>query len=260
MTDKYIYYAKRCTCNRVYPLSVAQGFQSGDVVCDSETDTKAVMFWHYSGFAYISGEPDGEFLQTVLRDYILRERERRFVLITDDAEVIGFFSGMEGIAFDKRAEYRYDGDLSGPADPCGFGIGRITAENIGSIRGRITPAFSWPDEELFLKNGFGYVATDGDKIAAAAFSAAVSSDEVDIGVETAEEYRRRGLAKTLTSIMCRDIVSMGKRPVWAHSVSNIGSMRTALCCGFTQDRVNTVIRKVTIQNNGLKYEDRKQHP
>ncbi len=241
-TDKYINFASRCSADRVYPMSVAQGFQSGDIVCDRTTGTRAVMFWHYSGFAYISGEPDGEFLQTVLRDYILCERERRFVLITDDPEVISFFSEKEDVTFDRRAEYRYCGAVPSACD-CEYRIERITEENVGAIRGRITPSFSWDSEERFFKNGFGYVALDGDKVASAAFSAAVSSDEVDIGVESAEEYRRQGLAKTLTNIMCRDIVSIGKRPVWAHSVTNTGSGRTALGCGFAEDRVNTVIRK-----------------
>ncbi len=81
---------------------------------------------------------------------------------------------------------------------------------------------------------------------AVAFSAAVSSDEVDIGVETHGDYRRKGLAGLLTDRMCEQIISIGKRPVWAHSISNKGSMNTAMKCGFVQDRINTVIKKKDI--------------
>ena len=83
---------------------------------------------------------------------------------------------------------------------------------------------------------------DGDTVAAVAFSASVSTEEVDIGVETAEPYRRKGLAKALVGRMCRDIVSMKKKPVWAHAASNTGSMQTALSAGFSVDRINTVIK------------------
>ena len=83
---------------------------------------------------------------------------------------------------------------------------------------------------------------DGDRLVATAFSAAVSSDEVDVGVETDENYRHKGLAKALADIMCREIISIGKNPVWAHAISNEGSKHTALSVGFVEDRVNTVIK------------------
>ena len=82
-----------------------------------------------------------------------------------------------------------------------------------------------------------------DKVIAVAFSAAVSSDEVDIGVETDENYRHQGLAKVVADRMCREIISQGKKPVWAHAIANEGSKYTALGVGFTNDRVNTVIKK-----------------
>ncbi len=98
--------------------------------------------------------------------------------------------------------------------------------------------------------GFGYISgkpSDGflnqEKVCAVAFSAAVSSDEIDIGVETHEDYRRKGLAVILAGRMCERTLEIKKRPVWAHSISNMGSMNTALKCGFVQDKINTVIRK-----------------
>ncbi len=51
----YIAWAERNYCNQVYPLSIAEGIQPGDIFVDDEKDTKSVLFWHYSGFAYISG-------------------------------------------------------------------------------------------------------------------------------------------------------------------------------------------------------------
>ena len=241
--EKYSYFARQCTSNRVYPLSIAQGIQSGDIVCDDETDTRSVLFWHYAGFAYLSGEITEAFLQTVYRDYVQKERERRFALITNDLEAIRFFSDKKDVKQDIRIEYRYDKNRVHYTDTSDYRIESVSDANIRSIQGRITPSFSWSSERQFLKNGFGYAAMDGNRVAAVAFSAAVSSDEVDIGVETGEEYRHRNLAKTLAGRMCREIVSMGKRPVWAHAASNIASMRTARSIGFIADRENVVIRK-----------------
>ena len=47
----------------------------------------------------------------------------------------------------------------------------------------------------------------------------------------------------MVNSMCEHIAEIGKRPVWAHAVSNKASMNTALKCGFVQERINTVIRK-----------------
>ena len=40
---KYIEAAKKCTANRVYPLSIATGIQTGDIYAD---ERGCVLFWH----------------------------------------------------------------------------------------------------------------------------------------------------------------------------------------------------------------------
>ena len=241
--NPYCVFAKHCSANRVYPLSVAQGFQDGDIFIDADHGVRAVLFWHYAGFAYLSGEITEPFLDRIYRDYFQQQLRRRFVLVTDDRRVTGFFAEKDNIILEQRIEYRYDNAPPDSFHSCGYRIEAISDANLQKIRGRIIPFFSWSGEERFLKDGFGYVAMDGDTVAAVAFSAAVSTEEVDIGVETAEPYRRKGLAKALVDRMCRDIVSMKKKPVWAHAASNTGSMQTALRAGFAVDRINTVIKK-----------------
>ena len=239
---QYYEYAKQCSSNRVYPLSIVEGMQDGEIIPDDENNIKAVLFWHYSGFAYLSCDADESFLQKIYEDYYLKENERRFILITNDPKVIQFFSDKDDLVFDKRAEYSFS-SLQQKEFKCDYRIERIDESNYERIQGRIIPTFSWIGKEQFLKNGFGYVALDGDNVIAIAFSAAVSSEEVDIGVETDENYRYKGLAKALADKMCREVLNIGKKPVWAHAVSNEGSKHTALAVGFVEDRINTVIRK-----------------
>ena len=253
-------YAGNCGANRVYPMSIAQGLQDGEIIPGAEQipdgekipgaekipdveiipDGDAVLFWHYAGFAYISGNLDEEFLNKIYREYFQKEPERRFVLVTDDPNVEDFFADKECVRLEKRAEYRF-GSLLDVRPECEYRIEQISETNYDRIHGKIVPDFSWASREQFLKNGFGFVALDGEKVIAVAFSAAVSSDEVDIGIETDESYRHQGLAKVLADRMCREIMKQGKQPVWAHSVSNEGSKRTAESVGFIQERVNTVI-------------------
>lgn len=233
-------FARNSTSNAVYPLSIAEGFQDGNVIFSD--DSKAALFWHYCGFAYLSGRVEESFLEKIYQEYFEKTLDRRFVLITDNSKVIEFFSDKDDIVTDKRVEYRF-GNLLQSAPECKYKVEPISANNYDRIHGNIVPTFSWSCKEHFLKNGFGFVALDVDKVIAVAFSAAVSSDEVDIGVETDENYRHQGLAKVVADRMCREIISQGKKPVWAHAIANEGSKYTALGVGFLEDRVNTVIRK-----------------
>ena len=114
--------------------------------------------------------------------------------------------------FQTRKEYRFSRGATFSEEELNtdLRIEKINASNIKAIQGRIVPAFSWESDDAFLKNGFGYVAMDGEKFAAIAFSAAVSSEEVDIGVETNEAYRNRGLAKIVARYMIREVLNIGK--------------------------------------------------
>lgn len=236
-------YARGCPANRVYPLSIATGTQDGDIYVDGKG---CVLFWHYCGFAYISGDVSADVLEEVYRSFLVSDTERRFLLITDSKSVSDYYSGRDLLRVDKRIEYTHSGILEKQPelDDC-FVIERITSDNIGVIQGRITPAFSWNDRDIFLRNGFGFMARSKDdgSFAAVAFSSAVSSEEVDIGVETAETYRHHGLASCLAYKMCEEIMRQGRRPVWAHSETNTGSQKTALSVGFKPIGINTVIHR-----------------
>ena len=84
---------------------------------------------------------------------------------------------------------------------------------------------------------------DGDTPAAWAFSAAVSGEEIDIGVETAESYRRMGLASAAARGMLRYVLGVGKRAVWACHAGNAGSRRVAEGLGFTLTAECFTVRK-----------------
>ena len=251
--DKYVDWAGRCRSNQVYPRSIAEEIQAGDIFADHEDDPRAVLFWHYCGFGYLSGNTDEHFLEEIYKDILNAAADRRFLLITDDPVVIRYYSEKPNIRMSQRIEYRFAArpiDIKEQKTPAGKGIHieRIDSCILSVIKGRITPSFSWNSKERFLENGFGYAALEQEKIAAAAFTAAISSEEIDIGVETKEEYRRRGFAHFLVDEMCREILAQGKRPVWAHAEQNIASGKIARDSGFVPVRTNIVISRNNAQN------------
>lgn len=238
--SRFVDSAKRCTANRVYPMSIAEGYQKGDIYIDEKEG--AVMFWHYCGFVYFSGSPSADLLEEVYQEFLKKKQERRFIIITDDEEIKDFFSSKSDVIIDKRFEYVHDVQKYIAEAESDLRIERISGNNIERIHGRIIPSFSWDSNEAFLDKGLGYVAVDGDRVAAVAFSSAVSSGEIDIGVETDPDYQRRGLSAKLSLKMCEEIIAMGKKPVWAHAAANVASGKTAERAGFIKTKDNYVIR------------------
>jgi len=240
---EFMAYAEKCTANRVYPVSIASGIQDGDIYTD---DKGCVLFWHYCGFAYLSGNVNPEVLEEVYQEFLVADMNRRFLLITDSKDISDFYSSIELLQLDRRIEYVHSGILEDkPALDERFAYERITVENIGDIQGRIIPSFSWRNSDAFLRNGFGFLNRDRKAgcFAAVAFASAISPEEVDIGIETAAPYRHNGLASYLACRMCEEIINQGKKPVWAHAEANTGSQKTATRAGFKPCKINTVIRK-----------------
>lgn len=53
-----------------------------------------------------------------------------------------------------------------------------------------------------------------------------------IGVDVLPEYRRKGIAASLTSRLAMEILKLGKAPFYCAAWSNLPSVRNAIKCGF----------------------------
>ena len=186
--SNFINLAKENICNTVYPMSIAEGFQSGDIYTDCVEHPTFALFWHVSGFAYLTGRPNDEDLEEI---YKLMKNEdgtnpRRFVLELKDEVVRAYFQKKADVEEHPRYRFRLqDKETLDEAVPEGYELREVDAGLLSKICGTIVPASFWRSEEEFLENGKGYCVMYGDEVASVAFSAAVSSNQVDIGIETA---------------------------------------------------------------------------
>lgn len=242
----FIHYADDNNCGKIYPLSVSQGFQYGDIFANSATSCKAVLFWHYCGFAYLAGKTDKAFLEDVyelmLNSY--GTNSRRFILMTDNEDTENFFRSKGDIVLEKRYlfEYTESQPPATPILPSGFEIREINSELLPAIHGDIVPALFWNSSGEFLEKGKGYCIVNSGNIAAWAFSAAVSNSEIDIGIETSENYRNRGFAAAAAKMMIKYAFDAGKSPVWACHCNNAASKRLAEKIGFEKTSECSIIK------------------
>ena len=240
--DGVLGYVSRAPCGKVYPLSVLEHRQSGDVYAFGGS----VLLWHYCGFAYLFGSCDEPFLEQVYRRFLIAEDlPRRFVLFLEEGRAEEFFKSKQGLSFGRRFGFEYSCQ---PPDlpavlPDSCELQSLDDKLFDSLDGRVTPRFSWRDKKEFEQCGAGFCVMCDGTAASWAFSAAVSSDEVDIGVETSARFRHKGLAYLAAEQMIKHILAQGKRPVWACDEGNTASRRLAESLGFFAAAKYVTIRK-----------------
>jgi len=84
----------------------------------------------------------------------------------------------------------------------------------------------------FLERGIGYCILHQDKIASAATSMAQCSKAIDIEIETAAEYRGRGLGTVVGAQLVSHCLEQGIEPRWL--ANNIASEKLALKLGYSR--------------------------
>lgn len=244
----YLQYINEIDCGAVYPLSIAKGLQYGEIY-ESE-DKSSVLLWHYCGFAFLAGLCDETFLEAVYELIMDKNNadKRRLILFVNSTAAKDFFSAKANIIIEQRCffEYRNAQPVYHVVLPDGYTIHEIDADILFRMQGRIVPSFSWSSDEVFLEKGKGFCILHGDHIAAWAFSAAVSSKEIDIGVETSPEYRNRGLAAVVSSRMIQYVLEQNKKPVWACHAQNMASQALAEKIGFKRIGKCFIVKKEEI--------------
>lgn len=230
----------------VYPLSVLQSKQAGDVFREGG----AYLIWHCSGFAYLYGDCLGSFLERIYRGFLApgSKAPRRLILFAFDPTVERFFREKEALAFGTRYFFSYQPQQADQSIivPEPYELRPFDRELFDRVQGKVTPHLFWGSSEAFLRGGQGYCLLHDGQPASWAFSAAVSDRELDIGVETAPEHQHRGLALLVARRMIDYTLAQGKRPVWACAAGNEGSRRLALKLGFVKTAECTTIKAASL--------------
>lgn len=109
---------------------------------------------------------------------------------------------------------------------------RTTGEMFRQQPGAVVPRFFWRNEEQFLAEGVGFSAVSNGKLAATAFSAYQNEHQLEIGIETAEDFRGQGYAFAVCSALIDFCLQEGLEPVWSCRLENNASYRLAQKLGF----------------------------
>lgn len=90
----------------------------------------------------------------------------------------------------------------------------------------------WSGIDNFLANGFGYALTRGSEVAGRCHTVLCGAGEAEISIETAEAYRRQGLATLTACAFIEHALHKGMQPAWSCWFNNDASIALAGELGF----------------------------
>lgn len=246
MYPDFVSIANAHQCGKVYPLSIAEGIQEGEIFTNSKEAYNSILFWSHSGFAYLSGKIDECFLEEIYALLLNKNNSnsKRFLLMTNDKFIQDYFKPDENISLEKRClfEYAKNNEFMEVTIPTGYKLKEIDKKLLTKISGNISPSLFWKDLNSFLTRGKGYCITYNNDIASWAFTAAISSKEIDIGIETNPKYKQQGLGLIAAKKMIEYTIQQKKNPVWACHYKNTASEKMAEKLGFVKVSECSIIK------------------
>ncbi|MFO7918173.1 MAG: GNAT family N-acetyltransferase [Anaerolineae bacterium] len=90
----------------------------------------------------------------------------------------------------------------------------------------------WPSEERFRQRGFGYAAVMNETMICWCTAEYVSRRACGVGIETARDYRNRGVGTATAARFVREALRRGITPHWECDADNGASRRVAAKVGF----------------------------
>ena len=88
--------------------------------------------------------------------------------------------------------------------------------------------------EALLRDGYAAGAVVDGKLAAVAFTTAITPTFGEVGISTLAPYRGRSYSTAAAALVCADVHSAGLTPVWSTGEDNGPSRRVAEKLGFTE--------------------------
>ena len=105
----------------------------------------------------------------------------------------------------------------------------------------------------------GAGAYDEGKLVGLAGCSADCEDMWQIGVDVLPEYRRQGIASSLTAGLAKEIMSRGKVPFYCSAWSNVRSVRNAIKSGFIPAWVEMTAKPAAVVDDMNKMQPRQEY-
>ena len=128
--------------------------------------------------------------------------------------------------FDKYADYK----ANQPYEH--LEIFRTGEEEFQNMPGTVVPKFFWQSSTQFLNEGIGFSLRFNGELACTAFSAFINDRQLELGIESAPQFRGKGFAMHTCTALIDYCLENRYEPVWACRLENTASYLLAQKLGF----------------------------
>lgn len=235
--------------NTFFAQSVIKSHVTGQVFVDDIADPKTAYIRHPYGMSLLAGcHTNNEFIEW-LSGYIAGQTNR--ISLYDWMQV---FPSEWNRVIEREAKKR---KIDQHIENCtrvnfSFNVHRYekskTKIDFGSqtiekmnrsqfikFKGTVTPSLFWDNYDDFDKAGLAYSVIENGDIASVAFASFVHGNKLELGIETAPEYRQRGYAIKACASLIDHCLSDHLEPIWACKLENTNSYRLATRLGFDEE-------------------------
>lgn len=246
--------------NNLFARSVIEKHVKGSVFVDDTSDPTSFCVVHPYGMSLVFGAITNKEFNQHLIDYMLNKSGFRtkvgwlqayppewnekimellgvnlFTPVTDaDHKSEGLVELYTRVNFKfNKTNYL---DFRNTLEPNPFDVVRTNCLMFDKMNGTVVPKYFWDDAHSFLSRGIGFSILNAGEPVSTAFSAFVLDDKLEIGIETSDSQRGKGLAFYTCSALIDFCIENDLEPIWACRLENTGSVRLAERLGFEQSK------------------------
>lgn len=257
--------------------ALIKGTSEGALWLDDSEHPSIGLFWDFADGVYLVSNEYSESLretiQNLFQDEIIPEAEKRsespvFVIYTSpdqwNTSIVSFFSSQwnitpETACFYERPRSHFDPMKSSESLAAPFIGQSMDSKLFSSSDLKYVPDLQeevesdWGSLEKFLTAGYGYCVIDEDanSLASWAVIGNIARSCAELGIDTMEEYSRKGLATYVASQMISLSYRKHLTPHWYCFQNNTASVKLAEKVGFQKIR-DFLVFVIEKKNNGPK--------
>ena len=228
------------TLNKLFARSVVEKHVSGKIYVDNTENPSTFYVLHPYGMALLFGNNENTGFNQGFVAYagnIHKERNRQewlqaFPPVNWDSIIRSLLGNIE---INTRVNFKFNAlkypvrkDTIMPP----YQIQRTGKELFEKMNGSVIPRYFWESADHFFNMGVGFSAIYNSEPVSTAYSAFIHDRQLELGIETVESHRGKGLAFYTCCALIDYCLQNDYEPVWACKLENNASCNLAKKLGF----------------------------
>lgn len=238
--------------NHLFARTVLEQKMDGEVFVDDPDEPTTFYIKHAYGMSLLFGNTDNDKFNRQLTDYFLNKNTTRKA-----DEWLQVFPA----AWNEKLQLLLNGNIVEPSTVSspemqiikwsrvnfkfqkhkypgqkeileGFRLKKTDPALFNQISGSVVPSCFWRNPKEFGQNAIGFSLMHHNKPVSKAFASFIHDQQLGIGIETASEYRGKGLAQITCSALIDYCLANNFEPIWSCRFENTGSFMLAQKLGF----------------------------